>query len=76
MALVITTYNSFSGSTKCQWYIGQKYPNIKGLQIIELQADGDELEYILHNFENIPYSNARVLTWYNDLAMFIANNMP
>ena len=75
MALVITTYNSFSGSTKCQWHIGQKYPKLTE-KVIELQADGDELEYILHNFQNIPYSNARVLTWYNDLAMFIANNMP
>jgi hypothetical protein len=44
-------------------------------QLVEIQLDGDELEYLIENFVNIPYSRkARIQNWYGDMAKFIVEN--
>lgn len=43
--------------------------------VVEIQLDGDELNYVVNNFVNVPYSKTkRVQNWYGDLAKFIAEN--
>lgn len=40
----------------------------------EIQADGDELNFILNNIDNLPnIPKLKVQTWYGDHAKFIAN---
>lgn len=39
--------------------------------IVEVQADGHELEWVRKNFTNLPCSNFRVCNWYGDIAKTI-----
>lgn len=59
------------------WHIGQKVsiPKEELNQVIEVQADGDELEHIRYQFQNIPHAKVRVCNWYGDIAKFIVNNL-
>ena len=44
--------------------------------VIEVQADCDELTYIEMNFGNIPIARKkRVVKWTGDFAVFIYNNL-
>lgn len=43
--------------------------------VTEVQADGDELEYIKLHFTNIPMADKRVVCWYGDHAKFIVGNL-
>lgn len=63
-----------------------KLPSVKGLpddydyepfdDVVEIQADGHELEYIRARFNNLPdCPNARVVTWTGDFAQFIYNHL-
>jgi hypothetical protein len=42
---------------------------------VTIQADGDELEYVVHTFKNIPSTPARVQIWHGDIAKFIGANL-
>ena len=42
----------------------------------EIQADGDELTMICHQFQGIRMCNARVVTWTGEDARFIARHLP
>lgn len=65
------------GMGNTAWHIGQKAPNLDITRnAISIQADGDELEYILNQFTDIPKSNTvRVMQWFGDHAKFIATNL-
>jgi hypothetical protein len=41
----------------------------------EVQADGDELEYIRNNFTNLPTATGRVARWFGETARFIIANL-
>ena len=43
-------------------------------EVIEIQADGDELNHIYDNFKGIPWSNRRVVIWRGNVAQFIIDN--
>jgi hypothetical protein len=43
-------------------------------QVIEVQADGDELLHITQRFTNLPMTNGRVVRWFGDHARFIVAN--
>jgi hypothetical protein len=63
-----------------QWYIGQKNPlkeeELYNCEIVEIQADGDELEHIKQYITGIPFRKAaRVQRWFGDMANFIAHNL-
>ena len=49
---------------------------LDGDDVVEVQADGDELMHIFNNFTNIPWPNKskRVVVWYGDMAKFIVEN--
>lgn len=53
-------------------WVGDVIPHKKN--IVSIQADGDELNEILGQIENIPYSKiSPVQTWYGDTAKFIGS---
>lgn len=43
--------------------------------VVCVQADGDELEYIRNKFTNIPMTNGRVVRWHGEMARFILSNI-
>ena len=64
--------------TEREWHVGQKIPAIVS-DVVEVQADGDELKFILDNFYNIPALRpeaAPVQLWKGEFARFIYDNMP
>lgn len=55
-----------------QVHVGESYRG-RG-KVTDVQADGDELEWIRDDIVGIPMTNARVVCWQGDIANFIANN--
>lgn len=69
---MLTTFSSIGDNIT--WHIGEKKTMVIG--ILSIQADGDELDYIITNFTNIPHhKTARVQTWFGDMATFIYTNL-
>lgn len=62
-----------------EWKIGDSLQQLNeyGAQCVEIEASGEELEMLLQQFENMPYSSARYdkQRWIGDLAKFIAMNL-
>ncbi len=59
------------------WYIGSK-SSLKNAQVstvTEVQADGDELQWVLDNITGIPTNKNRVVRWFGDHAKFIAGSL-
>lgn len=88
MLYIDTEYN---GNFKEQkWHVGEPVP-IMALQVryvIEVQADGDELDYLMRRFpfvvnnmpkemspDNIRWVPSKVVRWYGDQARFIIGNL-
>ena len=85
MVMYITEKN-----LKCHTvYVGQKLPwpstetmhkspqlGDVELPVHSVQADGDELEWVLRNISNIPTNKQRVQLWHGDIAKFIYNSLP
>jgi hypothetical protein len=58
-----------------QWHVGEPTPNVKE-DIVAVQADGDELDRITKDFDNIPCpKHKRVVRWFGEMATFIARNL-
>ncbi len=61
-----------------KWHLGET-KDWEHSDVSELQADGDELNFILNKcIENIPMicdENLKVITWYGDNAKFISKNV-
>lgn len=51
-----------------------KAMHINSDKVTEIQADGGELDRIRYNFQNIPITNKRSISWFGDDAKFIAAN--
>lgn len=57
-----------------EWHIGEKKPQLE--KIIEVQADGSELEFIKDNFRNLPYVLfKKVQIWREEMAEYIYLNL-
>lgn len=58
------------------WWINSKGPELAADdEIISVQADGDELDYVKVMFTNIPFNNScRVQIWHGEFARFIIRN--
>jgi hypothetical protein len=50
--------------------------NIPIEAVVTVQADGHELDEIIHTFSNVPWSTARVNKWRGEWARFIVENLP
>jgi len=64
------------GDPDRQWHVGEtlRHPASQGVESV--QAEGDELEYILNNFRNLPNAPAcRVVKWFGEHAQFIVANL-
>ena len=64
-----------------EWHVGEATNHIiiRANEVVAVQADGDELEFVLSNFGNLPRTlpvDRRVMRWYGDHAKFIAGNLP
>jgi len=77
----------FCGTQEFQWHVGTDFKGIAkkvadmitanaDLQTrLEVQADGDEMEFISEKFRNLPFSESLIQIWYGDHARFIIGNM-
>lgn len=80
--LTITTCDG----VEFDWHINEKFPDIysdndhpglrhgRDANVISIQADGHELEYISLRFQNIPYCG-RICIWHGEYAKFIFENL-
>jgi hypothetical protein len=60
-----------------EWHIGEDFPvNTENFDVLEIQADSDELEAIRKYFSNIPMSSRLSVRWTGEMAQFIIDNMP
>lgn len=63
-----------------EWHVGEAIPRDAAgdrfNDIVEVQADGDELNHIVHYFPNLPRALTPVVTWRQPWAQFIYDNMP
>lgn len=79
---------TLSDGSEIQWHVGSKVPEIwqpaailkkSHRTVVEIQVDGDELGYVLHNFKNIPLpftiKEKATLRWFGNHAKFIFHNL-
>lgn len=58
------------------WHTGERHIEISDSDVVtSVQADCTELAYIYDVFPNIPQAKRRVVTWYGEMANFIARNL-
>ena len=59
-----------------QWHVGSSLPvNLKVDRVVEVQANEDELRYLLTHF-NLPVcSHKKSISWFGDMAKFIVANL-
>ena len=74
-------YVVLTNGVERQWHVDQPISGLldKMDLVKEIQADGDELEWVLNNITGIPRCDPgfkRVQAWYGDDAKFIANCIP
>ncbi len=73
-------YVELKDGTELQWHTGEKIrllaENIS--DVVEVQADGHELEWVETHTKNIPLAvgSLSVHRWFGDHAKFIANCLP
>jgi len=75
-------YVSEKNGDSFDWYVGdgrvwRRFPQ-DAANVDFVQADGDELTYILDNFNNLPHysgPNKRVHRWFGDHARLIVGNL-
>ncbi len=77
--LHIIYYKNYYGdeTTPKTWHVGEDNPidcdaSFDVNNVFEVQADGQELLYIVSRMSNIPYSSKSVQRWFGDMAKFIA----
>lgn len=77
--MYITLVNKRDVCVSRTWHVGTSFPfacpEIEQADVFTIQADGDELDYILTQFNNIPTTKRRVQTWTSDFARFIGANL-
>lgn len=58
-----------------EWHLGEQVPNIDHLELLTIQADGDELYYILSQHSDLlkdfRSKERRVMQWSNAVAKHI-----
>ena len=65
------------GDETITWNVESKINRISSSEVLQVTADGYELEWIKENFENIPYHKIKpIQTWTGDIAAFIASCLP
>lgn len=58
-----------------QWHVGTRTPAINSdSKVLLLMADGDELDFVVARFHNIPYCHP-ITKWEGEMASFIYKNL-
>jgi hypothetical protein len=58
------------------WYVGDAILDYKGRMVVDIYADGHELQYIREKFQHLPdVPNSPVMFWCGDTARFIYHNL-
>jgi hypothetical protein len=76
-------YLIFSDDEQITWHVGERNPFNIAIQhprfnihnLLEVQADSDELRMILANFSKLPHTKLAVQCWFGDLAKMIASSL-
>lgn len=63
------------GTVTREFHIGDKELNKDVESVLEIQADGDELEAIREQFPSLVIPKHAVVRWYGDMAKFIVGNL-
>ena len=60
-----------------EWHNDDRRPGLSGTEkVLEVQADGDELQYIREEFVSVPYpKHQSVVRWFGEMAAFIVHNL-
>lgn len=59
-----------------EWNVGRPVPSVRVGEVVEIQADGDELSHIDSTFSGtLPVPKKSVAHWYGDLARTIYLNL-
>jgi len=66
---------TFTGTEEQSFHIGNNIPPDYDWEVIEVQADGHELDAIKCQMTNIPIGRKRTQRWFGDMAAFIAHNI-
>lgn len=76
MSLFITTQSDSNRKITSNHWITNSLPaQLKHETVIEVQADGDELDRILQQAKNIPQTGHQVQVWRGVFAQFIVDNV-
>lgn len=76
--MICIIYKEHNKEKACYWNVGEttSFPFLSTKEIICVQTDGDELDFIIKNFSNLPYPKHKsVVLWYGDLAKLIVFNL-
>ena len=77
--LIVYFNNDEDGGWSHSWHIGEDGPRVinrYGAEATEVYADGDELEHIRANWDNLRgRRDTRAVTYYGDDAKSIAGNL-
>jgi hypothetical protein len=72
----MSLYVVLSNGTTNEHHIGKSiYYSGLIADVVEVQADGHELEWIKKSFTNLPYHEYRVNNWFGDQAKMIAKSL-
>lgn len=74
MLQIIESSNFGRGHVTATWEIGQVLPyNMSTLSVVEVIADGEELDHVLYHVKNLPQVRLKppVQNWFGDHARFI-----
>ena len=78
MMIITLSKSSVGCIAKSSFWLGEQeeLDRHRSDDILEVQADGDELELIYRQFENLPKAKfRRVVVFTGDMANFIARNI-
>lgn len=81
---ILASKNMKGRNNSIELHVGTSLPMLVNEELIEIQADCDELDFILRNFKYIPLaweerggqkSVVSVMKWFGDTAKFIYFNL-
>ncbi len=81
--MLYVKYAKKTYDVELQWHVGNK-PVLDQLEgdtegvlnhVVEVYADGDELDYIRSTFDRLPIKVGRTCVWHGEMAKFIVVNL-
>lgn len=76
MALGIFSRNKYGNTSWVQWHVHCPKPSVYIEDVVEVVADGDELNKVYFEIQGIPVApKFPVVTWFGDDARFIVANL-